>query len=78
MTRNPEMCVAASLAQQARHGWDSQTPSGSVSLHMLFQSTIFRMIRDRKKVRSWGGKKEWQKVNECVTVHSWHERGVGG
>lgn len=54
MTRTPEMCVEASLAQQARHGWECQTPSRSVSSPALIQSTIFRIMKQRKNVLELG------------------------
>lgn len=76
MTRAPEMCVEASLAQQARQDWECQTPSHSVSLHMLFQSTIFRMIRDRKNVRDWAGlKRIGESVWMCMCVYMGMRRG---
>lgn len=75
MTRTLEMCVEASLARQARHGWECQTPSRSVSLHMLFQSTISGIIREKKNIRDWAGKKEWER---CVSMCIWGGCVCGG
>lgn len=63
MTRTPEMRAEASLAQRASQGWECQTPSCPVSIHMLFQSTIFWNYQ-RKEGRERLG---WEDgMGECV------------